>query len=176
MPASKHARRFCHAPNPTVQAIGRVVASRLNPLNYDVEPPFRTLGMQRLPLKYVGRRNVANLKSYIDANNVIDMNNAPAGSRTNAAGYARNSPWFWRQMLKEYPEMFSETNREMIGRGRAPMVDDVWIKANPKHASFAGESLEGDVLIHHHIRQGRYASGLPQRIHRAGHGTLHPER
>jgi hypothetical protein len=31
-------------------------------------------------------------------------------------------------------------------------------------------------LIHHHIDQGASATPLPQRVHRAWHGTLHPEK
>jgi len=48
--------------------------------------------------------------AYVNTKRVIDMARAP-GKVTNAAGWPRNGPWFWRQMLKEYPEMFSSTNR-----------------------------------------------------------------
>jgi hypothetical protein len=109
--------------------------------------------------------------SYIDRIHVIDMIDAPAGSASNAAGFARNGPWFWRQMNAKYPALFSKSNEAAIRAGQAPLVDDVWIGSNPTHQSFMY-----DKLIHHHIDQGAIACGLPQSIHRAWHGTVHPER
>ena len=106
--------------------------------------------------------------SYVDRIQTIDMTSAP-GSAVNAAGFSRNGPWFWRQMLKKYPEMFSDANKAAIRAGRSPIVDDAWIKYNPTH-----QSIAGDKLIHHHIDQGAIASGLPETIHQALHGALHP--
>jgi hypothetical protein len=108
--------------------------------------------------------------SYVDNVRVVDMTNAP-GKAVNAAGFPRNGPWFWRQMLNDYPEMFSDANKAAIRAGRSPVVDDVWIESNPTHQSFAG-----DKLIHHHIDQGANASGLPETIHQEWHDTLHPEK
>jgi RHS repeat-associated protein len=109
--------------------------------------------------------------SYIDKVRTISMLAAPAGSKVNAAGYARNGPWFWRQMLDMYPDMFSETNKAFIRKSIAPEVDDTWIKSNPTHAAF-----NKDKLIHHHIDQGEIACGLPEKIHKGYHGPLHPKR
>jgi RHS repeat-associated protein len=108
--------------------------------------------------------------SYINSRYTISMVGAPARSATNAAGFARNGPWFWRQMLKQHPELFSDANAALIRRGRAPVIDATWVAGNPTHQSFLG-----DTLIHHHIGQGGIATALPQRVHRAWHSILHPD-
>ncbi|MFM8582243.1 MAG: hypothetical protein ACKOFW_12150, partial [Planctomycetaceae bacterium] len=109
--------------------------------------------------------------SYINSDFTIDMAGAPAGSATNAAGFARNGPWFWRKMVSHYPELFSPANRAAIAAGRSPIIDVTWIAGNPTHQSFMGRRL-----IHHHIEQGGVATGLPKPVHQAWHGVLHPER
>ncbi len=98
----------------------------------------------------------------------IDMTNAPAGSKVNAAGYPRNGSWFWRQMLKEHPEMFSADNAAEINRGRAPRIDDQWIDFNPSHAAY-----KGDKLIHHHMDQSHMATRVPEPVHRKNFSDLH---
>jgi len=108
-------------------------------------------------------------RSYINSRFTINMAGAPAGSATNAAGFARNGPWFWRQMLGQHPELFSAANRTAIAAGRSPVVDATWVAQNPTHQSFMGSRL-----IHHHIEQGAIATGLPEPVHRAWHSILHP--
>jgi hypothetical protein len=110
-------------------------------------------------------------ESYINRRYVIDMTAAPPGSKTNAAGFPRNGPWFWRKLLQAHPEMFSDVNRRAIGKSRAPSVDELWVKYNPEHSSFAG-----DKLIHHHIDQGSTASAIPELIHFEWYKSLHPNR
>ncbi len=109
--------------------------------------------------------------SYVDKKHVIDMREAPASSATNAAGFPRNGRWFWRQNLKQNPDLFSDANKLRIKQGKAPVVDDAWVKANPTHESFKGEKL-----IHHHIDQGANASGLPEKLHQKWDGPLHPNQ
>lgn len=96
------------------------------------------------------------------------MTNAPAASARNALGFQRNGPWFWRQLRMQKPEMFSQANQRAIRQGRSPIVDDKWVKFNPQHADYLGEKL-----IHHHIDQGRFASGLPESIHQQLLDLLH---
>lgn len=96
------------------------------------------------------------------------MNNAPASSAKNALGFSRNGPWFWRQLLKQNDTMFSEANKRLIRQGKSPIVDDEWLKFNPQHKDYLG-----DKLIHHHIDQGRFASGLPERLHQVLFELLH---
>ena len=109
-------------------------------------------------------------ESYINRRCTINMEGAPAGSARNAAGFPRNARWFWRQMLSQHPELFSEANAVEIRANRPPVVDEVWVKANPAHQSFLNEKL-----IHHHIDQGAIATGIPERIHHAWHRILHPD-
>lgn len=111
------------------------------------------------------RKTVA--ESFI-SRHMIDMNNAPPSSVKTSLGFNRNGPWFWRELLKKNGEMFSEANKRLIRQGKSPIVDDEWLKFNPQH----GEYL-GDKLIHHHIDQGRFASGLPERLHRQLFPWLH---
>lgn len=83
----------------------------IDPLTYTY--PYYT------PYQYVGNDPI----KYIDLDGAervdptftpfIDMTPAP-GRRVNAAGFPRNGPWFWRQMLKDHPEMFSSTNVAQI--------------------------------------------------------------
>ena len=98
----------------------------------------------------------------------IDMTNAPASSARNALGFQRNGPWFWRQLRNQKPEMFSAENLRRIKNRQAPIVDEAWVRHNPQHADFLG-----DKLIHHHIDQGRFASGLPESIHQQLFDLLH---
>ena len=110
-------------------------------------------------------------ESYFNPSRVIDMRKAPASSATNAAGFPRNGPWFWRQMLKESPELVSDANKAAIRAGRSPVVDEVWVTSHPTHQSFVGEKL-----VHHHIDQGPIACGLPESVHQRWHSALHPDR
>jgi hypothetical protein len=100
----------------------------------------------------------------------IDMTNAP-GSKLNAAGHPRNGPWFWRKMLEKHPGMFSENNARTIKSGKSPVVDSDWVKHNPTHADY-----KGGKLIHHHIDQGKTATGIPEAAHRKFNKTLHTNR
>ena len=106
--------------------------------------------------------------SYINNRYKVDMRSAPASSATNAAGYPRNGPWFWRQLLGTNPELFDASNVTRIKRGLAPAINDQWIKYNPNHVSFRGGGL-----VHHHIDLGPIATPLPETVHRGWHGRLH---
>jgi RHS repeat-associated protein len=100
----------------------------------------------------------------------IDMSNAP-GSKVNAAGHPRNGPWFWKKMLEKHPEMFSDDNVRSIRSGKSPVVDSDWVKHNPTHADY-----KGGKLVHHHIDQGKTATGIPESAHRKFNKTLHTNR
>jgi RHS repeat-associated protein len=98
----------------------------------------------------------------------LDMNNAPSSSPTNAKGFSRNGIWFWKEALKQNPEMFNSSNKWRIENNIAPTVNDQWIKYNPSHVAY-----KGDKLIHHHIDQGRFAVGIPEKVHRTFFKELH---
>ena len=98
----------------------------------------------------------------------IDMRAAPAGSASNAAGFPRNGPWFWRQVLKNRPELFDTMNAGRIRSGQAPIVNDTWVRWNPQHEAFFGNRL-----VHHHIGQGPVATAVPENVHRTWSSALH---
>ena len=109
--------------------------------------------------------------SYMNQRHIVDMEPARSlpGSSLNASGEVRNANYFWRQLLKRNPEMFSKGNRYKIEKlGLSPKVDDVWAKSTPEHQSFMG-----DVLEHHHIDQGSTAVPLPRTIHQQWTSALH---
>jgi RHS repeat-associated protein len=108
-------------------------------------------------------------ESYINFDNIVDMRVAPSGSPRTAGGFPRNPNWFWRQMVRDRPQMFDATNQARIRAGSSPLVNAQWVKYNPAHEGFFGETL-----VHHHINQGPLASPLPESVHRAWTKSLHP--
>jgi len=97
----------------------------------------------------------------------INMSNAPLSSPRNAAGFQRNGPWFWRQMLKEHPEMFTKDNVARIRGGTSPVINDQWIEYNPAQAGYSGK------LIHHHVDGSNMAVGIPEELHLEASAELH---
>jgi hypothetical protein len=112
-------------------------------------------------------QQVGNAESLI-SRHAIDMTNAPIKSARNALGFQRNGPWFWRQLRDQKPELFSPENLRRIKNREAPIIDETWLKYNPHHADYIGNRL-----VHHHIDQGRMASGLPEAIHKELFDLLH---
>ena len=110
-------------------------------------------------------------ESYMKPDVTIDMRTAPASSGTNAAGFPRNGPWFWRQMAETNPEYFDTANLARIRAGRSPVVNDTWVENFPEHQGFLG-----DKLVHHHIDQGPIATPLPEIIHQKWYKALHPNQ
>jgi hypothetical protein len=108
-------------------------------------------------------------ESYINFENIVDMRVAPNSSARTAGGFARNANWFWRQMLREKPQMFDAANQARIRGGSSPVVNAQWVKYNPTHEGFVGETL-----IHHHVNQGPLASPVPESVHRGWTKSLHP--
>ena len=98
----------------------------------------------------------------------IDMNRASTNTSLNAKGFPRNANWFWKQALSKKPEMFSKGNVWRIENNIAPRVDKTWLEFNPSHTG-----NNNDVLVHHHIDQGRFAVGIPDKIHRGYFKELH---
>ncbi|MBS3960645.1 MAG: hypothetical protein KGZ61_02245 [Sandarakinorhabdus sp.] len=76
---------------------------------------------------------------------------------------------FFRELLKQHPQLFSQNNRELIINRRPPNVDSQWIQFNPTHQSFAGAQL-----VHHHWMQGNVAVAIPAPVHVRWHRALHP--
>src|SRR4051812_33013602 len=99
---------------------------------------------------------------------MIDMSQFSGIS--NSAGFVRDSRKFWAAMLREYPQLFSQQNRQLIERNRvAPVVDEAWLRFHGHQRKYMGDKLE-----HHHVEQGPWAVGLPRRAHKEFHPEAHP--
>jgi RHS repeat-associated protein len=100
----------------------------------------------------------------------IDTSTFTSGASTMNGGI-RNSRQFWNQWAGTYGDTLSPANQSLIQRGRAPIVDDDWIRAFPEHSRFQGEGL-----IHHHLDYGPNAIPLPSSVHgsQPGWGIWHP--
>ncbi len=109
--------------------------------------------------------------SYVNMNTAVNMNNVPGASSTNAFGFPSGGNAYFRELLRQNPQMFSQQNRDAIDNRRAPSVDAQWIQYNPTHQSFSGE-----VLVHHHWMQGNIAVAIPTSVHQQWYRTFHPYR
>jgi hypothetical protein len=124
-------------------------------------------GRKSVPPALLGRRERA--IRFINLKFLIDMTTV-SGSRFTSLGFTRNSKAFWREMCYEYPHIFSPENlRRILKEGRAPRVDEWWLIYHRSQ-----EAYLGDILIHHHVEQGPWAAGIPQRVHRDFYQELHP--
>jgi hypothetical protein len=99
----------------------------------------------------------------------IDTTQFATGVAT-ANGGVRNYKAFWGAWGTRYGDTLSDANKALIAQGKAPIVDDVWLKYFPEHGDYLGETL-----VHHHLDQGSMAIPLPDPIHRQspGYGIWH---
>lgn len=109
--------------------------------------------------------------SCVNMQTVVNMNNVPGATGSNAFGFPSGNTPYFRELLRQQPQMFSATNQALIGRGQAPKIDAQWIQYNPTHLSFTGQTLH-----HHHMHQGSIAVAIPQSIHQQWSSTFHPYR
>jgi RHS repeat-associated protein len=137
---------------------------------YPFYSPYHFAG--NTPTRFIdldGAETYDNSAKYWSHQPLIDISAAPAKG-FNAAGVPRNAIWFFKQQLAAKPEMFSEANKIRITKlNRNPTVDNTWIKFNPAHAEYLGETL-----IHHHIEGGNLVAGIPAQLHRDAFSELHP--
>jgi hypothetical protein len=101
----------------------------------------------------------------------VNMNNVVGASGTNAFGFNRDGPKYFSLLLQQKPQMFSQTNRDLVRDGYAPRVDSTWIQHNPTHQAYGGQTL-----VHHHWMQGNIAVAIPQSVHLNWNRTFHPYR
>ncbi len=94
-----------------------------------------------------------------------------SGRDKTANGGIRNPGQFWKQWARQFPDTLSADNIETIKKGRSPHVDEVWTSVYPEDAPY----ME-DVLEHHHIDQGRWATPLPGTVHKEARADLHSRR
>jgi hypothetical protein len=107
--------------------------------------------------------------AFINLDYAIDMSNH-LGTVKTAAGFPRDAKRFWNAMLKEHTKLFSQNNKNRIIKDRrAPIVDETWLTWHRTQSAY-----KGDKLIHHHVEQGPWAVGLPQKVHRDFYPEVHP--
>ena len=107
--------------------------------------------------------------AFINLDFAIDMSEHTGAAKT-AAGFTRDAKKFWNEMLKQYPQLFSAWNKDLItNQKRAPIIDDTWLMWHLKQRIY-----KGDKLVHHHVEQGPWAVGIPQAIHREFYPEMHP--
>ena len=111
--------------------------------------------------------------SYINMATAVNMNNVVGSGTgaTNAFGFPRDGNTYFRELLRTNPQMFSTDNIGRIRNDRNPLVDTQWIRHNPSHQAFSGESL-----VHHHWMQGNVAVAIPPSVHQSWYRTFHPYR
>jgi hypothetical protein len=127
----------------------------------------RRITMRKKP--NIGSAKRERALAFILLDYAIDMSDLPGTVKT-ATGFPRDARQFWNQLLNRYHFLFSRQNEDRILKERrAPIVDDTWIKYHVCQRSY-----KGDTLIHHHVEQGPWAVGLPQKIHRDYYPEVHP--
>jgi filamentous hemagglutinin len=110
--------------------------------------------------------------SYVNMRTAVNMDNVVGASGTNAFGFPSGSNAYFRELMRQNPQMFSADNQARVNVQRvAPVVDAQWIQYNPTHQSFSGETL-----VHHHWMQGNIAVAIPTSVHQQWYRTFHPYR
>jgi hypothetical protein len=148
------------------------------PADYAIYPPewFTNedeLGAIGNELQQQGLKNTDPIpEAYYKNGTPIDMTPSPIDSRT-VKGAPRNAKYFWTQLIKKRPEMFSEDNRKFIATNefKKIKVDEQWIKYNPTHKAYFL-----DQLVHHHEEQGPIAYAIPVKVHVKWTRILHEFR
>ncbi|WP_029275112.1 hypothetical protein [Pedobacter borealis] len=112
-------------------------------------------------------------EAYYIKNMGIDMTPATPRNGTTVHGNPRNAKYFWDQLIKKRPEMFSADNRAFIKNNdfKSIKVDYQWIKYNPTHKSYLYNQL-----VHHHHKQRNMAFAIPQKVHQKWTSILHRAR
>jgi RHS repeat-associated protein len=84
-------------------------------------------------------------------------------------GVPRRNPTAWRKLRdlwdeSGYGDALSPRNRDLIAKGRTPVVDDAWIRTFPGDAA-----LKGEQITMHHIGGGPVTVPLPRSRHVDAH-------
>lgn len=96
-------------------------------------------------------------------------------SSTNAAGWLRDSSYYWEELVRIHPEAFSPENLARI-RGTPPLpgpvspVNDLSFRS--VFTQYDVRGLRGEPLIHHHIGGGGQSVAIPAPLH-PGSGGIH---
>ncbi|EIT86176.1 hypothetical protein A374_06241 [Fictibacillus macauensis ZFHKF-1] len=128
----------------------------------DINDPIRTYrgaDLVKLEAKYTA-----------DPRLTVEMPYVGKGQKnTNAEGWLRDKDFYWKEMLKKYPEAFSKSNRQKIELGFSPINNTKFRKHFPQYDL---KELYNDTLIHHHIGGGGQAVAVPSKLH-PGLGGIH---
>ncbi len=140
-----------------------LVADTAKTVGYETKGFVKNLQTHQFTDGY-GEQFIAKISDVIDMSRTIKMPHLGSNLKnTNAAGFLRDSMKFGREFLEQFPETMSKNNIEMIKNGLSPIADKQWIKFNPNHKSFLGQTLE-----HHHINNTGIAGYIPKDLHRIG--------
>jgi len=111
-----------------------------------------------------GKQFFAKTSELIDMDRTIKMPYLGSNiDKTNSAGYLRDSKKFAQDYLEQFPETMSKNNINRIQNGLSPITDKLYLKSNPNHKTFLGQTLE-----HHHINNTANAGYMPTGLHRLG--------
>ncbi|MBY0535574.1 MAG: hypothetical protein K2P88_06970 [Chitinophagaceae bacterium] len=130
--------------------------------------PYQFAGNK--PVKYIDLDGCEeeDIQQYWENQPKIDMSKAPARGY-NAAGYARNGVWAMKQLYAQNPEWFSpKAYNAVFVENRMPVVDEQWIKYNPKVSEYIGQKLQ-----HHHLDGKNFAVIIPKGLHYDKYSQLH---
>jgi hypothetical protein len=118
---------------------------------------YRQRDLSKYPSEYI-----------VDPRLMVEMDFKGKGaSGTNAAGWERNSKKFFKQLLENNPEYWSEKNTQTIKKGRVPTVDEDFLQYFPQYSKYLN-----DPMRHHHIGEGGQAVAVPLTLH-PGYGGIH---
>ncbi|MFG5382808.1 DUF6862 domain-containing protein [Yoonia sp. R2-816] len=100
----------------------------------------------------------------------VDTSTFTSGATT-ANGGTRNSRQFWNSWSNKSNNGLSQANQTAVANGRAPVVDDDWLRVFPEHSDFRGQQI-----VHHHMDYGQYAIPVPRGAHNnsPGFSIWHP--
>jgi hypothetical protein len=123
------------------------------------EPLYRTPKQARAWVGVAQAIRGRKLVSYLD--DIIVMPKAKWYQSKSSLGFLRDHQFYFKELIKKHPEYFDARNlRRVFYEGRAPIVNERWLKYHPGHAGF-----KGDVLHHHHLGHGERALAIPSQAH-----------
>ena len=115
----------------------------------------------------------------MDERLMVEMPEALPGQNQNAAGYLRDSDYYWQEIYERHPEAFSEHNLGILAGNTTNPVTGRLVKAPVNDEAFRSvftqydvEYLRGAPLVHHHIGRGSTAAAVPAPLH-PGSGGIH---
>lgn len=143
-----------------VDDVARFTGDKMKALEFDMKGLINDAKVHNF-IDGKGEKFFAKMDEVIDATRTIKMPYLGSDLKnTNSAGYLRDSSKFAKQYLEEFSETLSKTNQLRAELGKAPFVDKQWIKFNPNHKSFLGQTLH-----HHHINNTGIVGYLPEKLH-----------